>query len=376
MGRMRLLLIGTFTAFTLLSGCEDGVLPTSSSPPGNPPTSTPTPAPNQSPSPSPKVVSTLAGSVEGNLDGTGSEARFRWPFGIAVAGDQSLVVADRLNHRIRRISTSGEVGPLAGSLDGASGEANAMSTEARFNDPQGVAIDASGSIYVADSGNHRIRVIRDDGSVETFAGSTPGFADGATSSAQFHSPTGLALDAHSNLLIADRDNHRIRRVTSLGQVETLTGGAAGFVDGPRSAARFNFPQGLFVTADGFTYVADSNNHSIRKVTPSGEVTTLAGNGTPGYADGTGAAALFRHPIGLTGDDAGYLYVADWGNNSIRRIQIATGAVTTLAGTTKAGYLDGSLSTALFSLPTGIARTSSGSLIVVDYGNHRIRRVAP
>jgi DNA-binding beta-propeller fold protein YncE len=373
---MRLLLIGTFTAITLLSGCEDGGLPTSPSLAGNPPTSTPTPTPNPSPSPSPKVVSTLAGSAEGNLDGTGSEARFRWPFGVAVAGDQSLVVADRLNHRIRRISTSGEVSALAGSLDGVAGEADAPSNDARFNDPQGLAIDASGSIYVADSGNHRIRVIREDGSVETFAGSTLGFADGATSSAQFQSPVGLALDAHRNLLVADRDNHRIRRITSLGQVETLTGGAAGFVDGPRSAARFNHPQGLFVAADGFAYVADSNNHSIRKVTPSGEVTTLAGNGTPGHTDGTGAAALFRHPIGLTGDDAGYLYVADWGNNCIRRIQIATGAVTTLAGTTKAGYLDGGLSTALFSLPTGIARTSSGSLIVVDYGNHRIRRIAP
>ncbi len=375
MRRISLALIGGVTLLSLLAGCQEA-LTGASSPNKKPTDTTPSPQPVASPTVSARPVRTLAGGAAGNQDGSGDEARFRWPFGIAVSDDQVLYVADRLNHRIRRVTGTGEVSSLAGSTAGTSGFADGVGDAARFDDPQGLAVDASGSVYVADSSNHRIRKILADGSVETLAGSTQGSADGVGGNAKFSFPAGLALDDRGNLLVADRDNHRIRRVTPLGEVDTLTGEDAGYVDGPRSAARFNHPQGIYMGRDGFTYVADSNNHCIRKVTPSGEVTTLAGNGTPGFADGTGNLALFRHPIGLTGDGAGHLYVADWGNNRIRRISTSGGIVTTLAGTGSAGYLDGTLATAQFNMPAGLARTSSGSLAIADYGNHRIRLLTP
>lgn len=376
MRRNGLLGLGIASLLALLAGCEDPFLASGASAKHPAPSASSSMPPGATPTPAPRAVKTLAGGMAGNQDGAAEAARFRWPYGVASGEDGSVIVADRLNHRLRRIQASGEVVHLAGSIDGASGNADGDASTSRFHDPQGVSIGSDGRVYVADTGNHRIRILNTDGSVSTLAGSTEGFADASGASARFSHPSGLGLDSHGDLLVADRDNHRIRRVTPDGDVSTLSGGEAGFVDGPRSAARFNHPQGIYVAPDGFVYVADSNNHAIRMVTPSGEVLTLAGNGTAGFSDGTGANARFRHPVGLTGDDAGNLYVADWGNHRIRRIQTSTGAVTTLAGSDHAGFKDGSLLSARFNFPAGLARSASGSLLIADYGNHRIRSISP
>lgn len=185
--------------------------------------------------------------------------------------------------------------------------------------PKGIAVDASGNLYVADDINHRVRKITPAGTVSTLAGSALGSADGAGTAAQFNRPTGVALDASGNVYVADAKNHRIRKITPNGTVSTLAGSTEGFAEGTSTAARFSEPVGLAVDASGNVYVADSDNSRIRKITPDGTVSTLAG-GSAGFADGTATTARFRSPSGVAVDAAGIVYVADRQNHSIRKIQ--------------------------------------------------------
>jgi sugar lactone lactonase YvrE len=207
------------------------------------------------------------------------------------------------------------LGSLSGSDDGAG-------TTSRFNSPSGLAIDASGIIYVADTDNHRIREIVPITSryVGTLAGSTQGYDNGTRTAAKFNRPSGLAIDASGNLYVADTDNHRIRKIViSTGQVTTLAGWGQGYADGTGTLARFNRPSGVAVDASGNLYVADTDNNSIRKIVIStGQVTTLAGGGGQGYADGTWG--MFNKPSGVAVDASGNLYVTDTGNYKIRKIQ--------------------------------------------------------
>ena len=246
--------------------------------------------------------------------------------------------------------------------DGAPGVVDhPVAAQARFSDPFGVAVDGAGNLYVADAGvGNRIRKIAPDGSASTLAGGREGYADGAGAAASFHTPSGLAIDGEGNLYVADTGNNRIRKVTPAGVVSTLAGeGAAGHRDGPASSSRFDGPLGVAVDERGNVYVADTYNDRLRVVTPAGEVRTLAGGDRPGYADGAGTGgALFDTPSGVTVAASGDLYVADTGNDRLRRVG-ADGQVSTVGFYSPAGaelFIGG---------PVGLAATRDGFLYFTE-----------
>ena len=315
------------------------------------------------------TVSTLAGSTQGNTDGTGTSAQFSYPTGVAVDGAGNVYVADQDNHRIRKITTSGVVSTLAGSTYGYT---DGTGTSAKFYLPIGIAVDGAGNVYVADRSNHRIRKITASGVVSTLAGSTQGYADGTGTSAKFNVPFGVAVDGAGNVYVADYNNHRIRKITTSGVVSTLAGSTYGYTDGTGTSAQFAYPYGVAVDGAGNVYVADRSNHRIRKITASGVVSTLAGS-SQGYTDGTGTSAKFYYPSGVAVDGAGNVYVADRSNNRIRKIT-ASGVVSTLAGIGTPGNADGTGTSAKFYLPTGVAVDGAGNVYVADYVNHRIRKI--
>jgi len=321
-----------------------------------------------------RVASTLVGSTEGFADGTGTEAQFHFPRGVAVDSRGNVYVADGDNHRIRRITPAGVVSIFAGSTEGF---ADGIGTEAQFDFPSGVAVDSSGNVYVADSGNHRIRRITPAGVVSTLAGTgTEGFADGAGNTAQFEDPYDLAVDSFGNVYVVDFRNQRIRKITPAGVVSTLAGtGIRGHADGTGTEAQFNGPTGVAVDSSGSIYVADQGNHLIRKITPAEVVSTLAGTGTEGFANGPGTMAQFHYPLGVAVDSSGNVYVADIANHRIRKITPA-GVVSTFVGTGSAGHADGTGAEAQFNLPLGVAVDSSGNVYVADAHNHRIRKITP
>ncbi|MBI5684382.1 MAG: hypothetical protein HZC54_04820, partial [Verrucomicrobia bacterium] len=328
------------------------------------------------------VVTTLAGSagISGSADGTGGEARFRFPVGVAVDGAGSVFVADYENHTVRQVTAGGVVTTLAGSA-GSFGGANGTGGAARFNYPAGVSVDSAGNVFVGDSNNHTVRKVTAAGVVTTLAGSAgnAGSADGTGSAARFNVPAGVSVDSAGNVLVADSNNHAVRKVTAGGVVTTLAGsaGSAGSTDGTGSAARFSFPVGVAVDGTGNVFVADYENHTIRQVTAAGVTATLAGSaGNAGSDDGTGGAALFNGPSGVAADGAGNVYVADYANHTIRKVT-AGGVVTTLAGSAGiAGYADGTGGSALFNYPYGVAVDGAGNVFVADSNNHAVRKVTP
>jgi sugar lactone lactonase YvrE len=264
-----------------------------------------------------------------------------------------VFVADTGNNEIREITPAGVVTTLAGSTSAGSGDGTGSA--AGFNSPSGVAVDASGNVFVADSGNNKIRKITPAGIVTTLAGSGAyGSADGVGRSASFYGPVGVAVDASGNVYVADQTNNEIRKITPAGVVTTLAGSiAAGSADGTSSAASFNNPSGVAVDASSNVYVADTGNNEIREITPAGVVTTLAGSGAYGSADGTGSSASFNDPFGVAVDASGNVYVADIYNFEIRKITPA-GVVSTVVGSGSApqffpGPLPGSLG-----IPRGVA----------------------
>jgi streptogramin lyase len=280
------------------------------------------------------MVTTLAGTTGavGSADGKGVAARFSGPSGVATDGNGNVYVADTDNHTIRKITAAGVVTTLAGSA-GSLGSADGIGSEARFYYPYGVATDSNGNLYVADTFNNTIRKVTPEGVVTTLAGTAgqAGKADGVGANARFNRPYGLAIGSDGTVYVADTYYNTIRTITPSGAVATLSGsrrreGTSGTV------AHFNYPFGVATDSVGNVYIADTNNHAIRKITPAEEITTLAGTaGTEGHADGTGADARFREPFGLATDTSGNVYVADTNNHTIRKITSA-GVVTTLAGT--------------------------------------------
>ncbi len=319
------------------------------------------------------AVTTLAGTgSSGSANGTGTSASFYNPFGITTDGT-NLYVGDTNNHLIRQIVIStGVVTTVAGTGD--NGSANGTGTSASFYEPQGITTDGT-NLYVAGNKTNLIRkIVISTGAVTTLAGTgSSGYANGTGTSASFNYPGGITTDG-TNLYVADYGNSVIRQIViSTGVVTTLAGtGSTGSSNGTGTAASFNLPDGI--TTDGTNlYVGDTSNHLIRQIVIStGVVTTLAGTGSSGSANGTGTSASFNYPHGITTDGTN-LYVVDALNHLIRKIVISTGVVTTLAGTGSSGSSNGTGTAASFYFPTAIT-TDGTYLYVGDYGNSVIRQI--
>lgn len=333
-------------------------------------------------------VVTLAGSstpgVNGR-DGSGSGASFVTPDQIAFGPDGALYVTENSPGRIRRVTLAGVVTTLAGGVP-ASGSADGTGGAARFNRPGGAEVDSVGNLYVADTANHTIRKITPAGVVTTFAGAAgqAGSADGPALSARFKSPTDVTVDDDGTVYVLDRGNHTVRKISAAGAVTTLAGTATPgdqygddiAVDGVGPAAHFNSPAGISSDGHGTVYVCEPIVATIRKITSVGTVTTLAGSGQWGYADGTGAAAQFSMPSDLAVDrSTGDIYVADFINFRIRKVTPA-GVVTTLAGGQGGpAPVDGTGPDAvLFSPSGGIGVDAAGNVLFHDYG--LIRKATP
>lgn len=321
-------------------------------------------------------VTTLAGSgSSGSLDATGTSATFAGPYGVAVDASGNVYVADYGNRKIRKITSSGVVTTLAGS--GAAGSADATGAAATFNFPKGVTVDSSGNVFVADTTNHKIRKITAAGVVTTLAGSgTLGSTDATGIAASFNYPADVAVDSAGNLYVADTENHRIRKVTPAGVVTTFAGsGSQGSADATGTAATFSYPSGIAVDSSGIVYVSDTANHKIRKITPGAAVTTLAGSGSQGSADGPGATATISSPMNLSVDSSGNIYVASMTVHKIRKITSA-GDVSTLAGSGAVGSVDATGTAATFYNPIGCAVGTTGIVYIADSSTNKIRKILP
>jgi RHS repeat-associated protein len=323
-------------------------------------------------------ATTLAGNgTTGSANGTGPAASFNNPVGMVADAAGNIYLADAGNALIRKITTAGVVTTLAG-ISGVVGSANGTGTVATFNAPMGLGIDAAGNIYVADRFNYLIRKITPAGVVSTLAGNgTRGFVDGPAASAEFYEPMDVKVDAAGNVFVADYGNYCIRKITPTGVVSTVVGQARvyGHADGQGTAATLNCPVGLaFDSTTGNLVISDQGNSEIRVMTPGGLVSTLAGSITPGFADGIGSAARFNVPRQVAVDASGNIYVADYTNNRIRRIT-SSGVVSTLSGNGTAGAMNGTGSSAEFNAPFGACLDATGNLYVSDYTNKLIRKVA-
>ena len=322
-------------------------------------------------------VSTLAGSVTGaagSVDGAGAAATFFEPYGLATDSNGFVYVADKASSRIRKISPAGVVTTLAGST---SGYLDGTGSGAQFSLPLGLVVDATFNVYVADAGNNRIRKVAPTGVVTTYAGSgVGGYVEGNGPVAAFNGIANLAIDGIGNLYAVDQTNQRIRIVTPTNPpvVSYVAGsGISGFADGTGTGASFRYPYGIG-TLNGDVILADSSNYRIRKITSGGVVTTLAGTGAPiPFSDGTGAAAHFSSPQGLALDAAGNAYVADQGFHRIRKVTPA-GVVTTLAGSGAGSFNDGLADVAQFNSPAGVAVDANDNVFVADLNNRRIRKI--
>jgi hypothetical protein len=323
-----------------------------------------------------QVVATFAGSgTAGNVNATGIAASFNNPTGVCFDyTTNDIIVADRTGHKIRRISPSGVVTTVAGS--GSPGSANGTGTAASFNFPTGVCVDLSGNIYVADFGNNKIRHITPAGVVTTYAGSGAfGSAGGLATSATFSNPTGICTDFSNNFYVVDYSGHNIRKISSGGIVSVFAGsttGLQGSTNAIGTAARFTNPWGICIDQAGDLYIADGGNNMIRKInTTTAAVTTLAGSGTAGSANGTGITAEFNFPTGVCADASGNIYVAD--DNKIRVINSAS-VVTTYAGTGVAGFVEGPAATAQFNVSQTLCLDASNNVYVADKNNNKIRKI--
>jgi sugar lactone lactonase YvrE len=305
------------------------------------------------------AVRTLAGAPSGN-----NSVRFGDPFGIAVAGDGKVYVSDGETGRIWQIASDGAAKVIAENL----------------NTPSAIALGTDGTLIIADTGSHTIkRVWPESGQVAIIAGveNQAAFADGSGAEARFNGPIGVAVSHDGTIYVADTYNDRIRAIDAGGRVSTLAGGAEpGYTDAASGAtARFDTPCGIAIDVDGTLVVADTGNHRLRRVSLSGEVTTIAGTGAQGVFDGTLQDASFNEPTGVAVDTDGTIYVTDAGGSAVRVCRLGFWRqVYTLAGYANAGLADGTLDLARLARPTGVAISTDGTLVVADSGNRLVRAI--
>ena len=340
-------------------------------------------------------ITTIAGTDSGSGDGgSATEALLTFPYSLAVDGQGNLYIADAENHRIRKVDTNGIITTFAGTGEEGFGGDGGPATAAKLKWPSGVAVDNDGNVYIADQENERIRAVDTDGIITTFAGSGSynyrGGEDGIPATeASLNWPTGVAVDGQGDVYIADSYNNLIRKVDSDGLIATIAGSGRifGFFEepdeddigdgGPATDAKLDFPIGVAVDSEGNVYVADVGHNRVRMLTRTGTgyvITTIAGTGDEGDEDGDGDIgdggpamdAQLNAPRGVTIDDEGYVYIADTGNNRIRRIS-PDGVITTVAG-------DESTMGARLSIPRGITVDAEGNLYVADTGNNQVHRL--
>ncbi len=329
------------------------------------------------------VITTVAGDGTQGFGGDGgpaTAAQLSFPIDVALDGADNLYIVDGSNQRIRKVDAAGVISTVAGDGTRGFGGDGGPATAAQLDTPRGVAPDGAGNLYIADGGNNRIRKVDSAGAISTVAGGGPIGDGGAAVAAQLDWPTGVAPDGAGNLYIADRSNQRIRKVDAAGVITTVAGdgtrGSSGD-GGPAVAAQLFAPRGVAPDGAGNLYIADWGNSRIRKVDPAGVITTVAGDGTPGYGGDGGAAteAQLNYPIGVALDGAGNLYIADRNNHRIRKVD-AAGAISTVAGDGTNGYGgDGGPAVgAQLSNPQGVAVDGAGNLYITDWSNRRIRKV--
>jgi len=308
-------------------------------------------------------VSTYAGKTKmGFRDGNLFDGEFFNPSGIASDNQGNIFVADSHNNSVRKIDKHGNVSTLAG--NGQVGAADGKGASASFFFPLALAVSQTGNIYVADTRNNLIRKITLNGEVETIAGKD---------SLSFDNPEGIAVDKDENIFVSDRNN-QIFKIDQAGKITLFAGtGIAGTSDGYRLKASFYLPKGLAFDNDGNLFVSDSFNNCIRKITRDGVVSTLAGCGRKGKKDGRGDSACFFRPAGIAIDKNKNIFVADAGNQLIRKIN-AQSNVSTFAGSGERGWADGDLLQATFWNPVGVVVDSEDRVLVADNLNNLVRLI--
>ena len=345
------------------------------------------------------IISTYAGTGVFGYSGDGlqaTSAQLNSPHQVAVDATGNIFIDDYYNYRIRKVNTLGVINTVAGNGTVTGAGQNSLATTAQFNNPTGVAADGSGNIFIADFNNSRIdKVNVSDGTISTVAGKGDGGIGGfggdgslATTALLSH-PTGVVIDINGNFFIADRYNHRIRKVTAAtgiittvagnGATNNVNGGSFGGDGGLATAALLNNPYGLAVDANGNIFIADDYNHRVRKVNAiTGIITTIAGTGVGGYSGDAGpaTAAKINFPTGVALDAAGNIYISDAGNNRVRKVNIADGTISTIAGTGVAGYSGdgGNATSATLNAPEGITLDASGNIYVSEFGSNAVRKI--
>lgn len=334
----------------------------------------------------PGTIITVAGNGQSGFladDVPATSTRIGTPWGVTVDEAGNVYVCEYGTDRARKVTPDGKITTIAGTgSDGYSGDGE-RATAAKLSGPHATVIDKAGNIYIADRRNDRIRMVAPDGTITTVAGAGPrGYSGdgGPASAAKLNLPQSLALDDAGNLYIADQGNHRVRKVAPEGKITTVAGtGIGGYSGdgGPAFAAQLNDPTGVTVGKDGNLYIADCSNHRVRRVTPDGTISTVAGNGTRGYSgDGVPATTTtLNKPYFVAMDGAGNLYIADWDNHRVRKVA-PDGIITTMAGDGVAGAaVDGApaMNTHLYS-PVVVAVAPSGDLYIGDVGSYYVYKV--
>jgi len=310
----------------------------------------------------------------GSVNGKSKAAFFSNPMGVAADNLGNIFVADSRNNMIRKISPEGMVTTLAGT--GAAGSVDGRGDTATFFFPEGVAVDNNGNVFVADTHNSLIRKISPDGFVTTLAGQRIYHTiPGRDTSVRFDNPSGIATDRKGNVYVADWANNLIRKISPGGIVSNIAGnGDRGAKDSSVSFASFYLPGAITLDSTGNLYVADTYNNMIRKISPEGFVSTIAGKTVRGSANGKGVAASFSHPAGIVVDKEGNIYISDMENNKIRKIS-PDGMVTDFAGSGLRGSANGRDTVASFYRPYGLTIGKNGNILVADCLNNQIRQIS-